>query len=213
MTALKVFVSSTSEDLTDYRAAARDVILDAGWQPVMMEHFPTDPSPIVAMCQRLIADCDLVLLLQAFRRGWVPTPEQRGDGENSMTAFELKAADNLHKPVRVFLAKETWPGNLWEEEPSGRAWVKNFRNGLNRSAKFFDVETTPFKDFRSVLREALSHHKDGLIGSPAQKDVSDASDEALQNAVLRPPPAEQEPARHALSAAPAVHAPADVCGP
>jgi hypothetical protein len=35
----KVFISSTSEDLVDYRNAARDAALQAGFTPVMMEYF------------------------------------------------------------------------------------------------------------------------------------------------------------------------------
>jgi hypothetical protein len=38
----KVFVSSTSEDLKPYRQAAKDVVLDLGLHPEMMEHFGTD---------------------------------------------------------------------------------------------------------------------------------------------------------------------------
>ena len=47
---MKVFVSSTSKDLTDYRAAARKVILDQGWHPIMMEHFGALPDSTVDAC-------------------------------------------------------------------------------------------------------------------------------------------------------------------
>ena len=36
---MKVFISSTSEDLKDYRAVARLSVLDVGWFPEMMEHW------------------------------------------------------------------------------------------------------------------------------------------------------------------------------
>lgn len=39
---MRVFISSTSQDLEPYRAAAGAVVRDLGWQPVMMEHFGTD---------------------------------------------------------------------------------------------------------------------------------------------------------------------------
>jgi hypothetical protein len=38
-----VFISSTSEDLRDYRVAARDAVLAAGLRPEMMEHFAARP--------------------------------------------------------------------------------------------------------------------------------------------------------------------------
>jgi hypothetical protein len=46
---LKVFISSTSEDLEPHRLAAMDVIRDAQWEPLGMEHFPADPRPIVQL--------------------------------------------------------------------------------------------------------------------------------------------------------------------
>ena len=41
---LRVFVSSTSDDLKDYRGVARQVIMDMGWQAEMMEHFEAMPQ-------------------------------------------------------------------------------------------------------------------------------------------------------------------------
>lgn len=89
---LRVFISSTSEDLKRYRAAAAEVVRDAGWIADVMDHFPADPDPILVMCQRRVGECDLFLLLQAFRRGGVPDVAQGGDGVTSYTAFELRAA-------------------------------------------------------------------------------------------------------------------------
>src|SRR4051812_9437332 len=86
---LKVFVSSTSEDLRDYRAAARNVVLDLGWQPQMMEHFGASALPTVDVCLEQLEECDLVLLFVAFRRGWVPNQAQGGDDKSSITSLEL----------------------------------------------------------------------------------------------------------------------------
>jgi hypothetical protein len=67
---LKVFISSTSEDLEPHRLPAMDVIRDARWEPIGMEHFPADPRPTVQRCQEEIQKCGLVILLQAWRYGW-----------------------------------------------------------------------------------------------------------------------------------------------
>ena len=192
-TLLKVFVSSTSEDLELYRAAAGEVIRDLGWHYVGMEHFGTDTEPIITACRHRVRECDLVVLLQAFRRGWVPTHEQGGDGKTSITAFEVQAADELGKQVRVFLAKETWPGNLWEnDDQAARAWVANFRNGLNRMAAFFEPEDEGLESFRSLLRQELVKHKESLLtgGSPA---AIAAGPEAAPVRLRPAPPAEELP--------------------
>ncbi len=184
---LKVFISSTSEDLKRYRAAAAEVVRDAGWIADVMDHFPADPDPIVVMCQRRVSECDLFLLLQAFRRGGVPDVAQRGDGETSYTAFELRAADQLSKPVLVFLADEDkWPGKLWEDESAARAWVKDFRNKVNRHGKFFVPEEGDLRQFRVLIREAITHHKERLLdGSRPEAPESDARDQARRLAALR----------------------------
>jgi hypothetical protein len=73
---MKVFISSTSEDLTPYRLAAADVVRNAQGVPIGMEHFPADPRPVIQLCRERLAECDLVILLQAWRCGWVPSSEK-----------------------------------------------------------------------------------------------------------------------------------------
>ena len=162
---MKVFISSTSEDLRDYRKVVEQVVLDAQWQPLGMEHFPNDPRPIVQLCREEVAKCGLVILLQAFRRGWVPEPAKGGDGATSVTAWEIKAADERKIDVLAFLADDNWPGRLWERDAAALHCVDAFRNGLNRNAKFFGWETGVPTQFRSLVRESLALHRDRIAGS------------------------------------------------
>lgn len=78
---LRVFVSSTSEDLKEYRAAARLAIMDVQWEPEMMEHFPAQPGYTIDVCRQKLEKCNLVLLIVAWRQGGVPPKEQGGDGQ------------------------------------------------------------------------------------------------------------------------------------
>lgn len=167
---INVFVSSTSEDLKKYRAVARDVVGNVGWHPVMMEDFGAIPDQTVQACCEKVDQSDVVLLIVAFRRGWVPTVEQGGDGKNSVTAFELARAREKNIPVLAMLARDdTWPGKLWEEDADGRAWVKKFRGDINRPAAFFDFESDatpavePLPAFRAKVRETLLVHKARLL--------------------------------------------------
>jgi WD40 repeat protein len=158
---MRVFLSSTSEDLKPYRRAAADVVLEAQGLPVRMEDFPADPRRVVDLCRDKVRGCDLVLLLVAFRRGWVPRLDQGGDGEKSITAYEIEAADQAPPiPVLAFLAKDSWPIGLSDDEPVARASVKNFRAELNRNAKFFEPEKDPdLPVFKSLIRDALANFK------------------------------------------------------
>ena len=65
--ALRVFISSTSEDLKRYRAAAAEIVRDAGLDRRRDGPLPPDPDPIVVMCQRQVSECDLFLLLRWFK--------------------------------------------------------------------------------------------------------------------------------------------------
>ena len=170
---MRVFISSTSEDLKDHRKVVEQVVLDAQWTPVGMEHFPNDPRPIVQLCQQAVATCDLVILLQAFRCGWVPGPEQGGDGVTSVTGWEIRAAEARVPavPVLAFLADDDWPRRLSDLEPQAVSWVDAFRQNLNRNAKFFGWETGSLPQFRAVVRESLAIHRNRVAGTQHQPAV------------------------------------------
>ena len=76
-----VFVSSTARDLAAHREAARDVILEMQWRPLMMEYFEAGTDETVAACRSLVDEADLMLLILGARRGWVPTVAEGGDGD------------------------------------------------------------------------------------------------------------------------------------
>jgi hypothetical protein len=157
--------------LRSHRKVAEAVILDLGWHPVMMEHLGTSPESTVGACRRQVEECDLPLLIVAFRRGWVPERGQGGDGRRSVTAYEVEAARHKGIPVRALLARETWPGSLWEHGQDARDWVRDFRANLNQIAEFFEAESMregaeeplPGRDFHSLVRKVLVDHKDWLL--------------------------------------------------
>jgi hypothetical protein len=168
---LWVFISSTSFDLEDYRAVARNVILDMNWRPVMMEHFGAQPGRTVDFCRKAVEECDLVLLIVAWRQGWVPAVEAGGNGRDSITAFELNHARERKIPVLVLMANDSWPGSLWEDEAPRRQWTRQFRDGLNQIAAFFEHESPADKErerlpgFRAIVKQSLLAHKERLLAN------------------------------------------------
>jgi len=175
---LRIFVSSTSEDLRDYRGIARNVILKMGWYPEMMEYFGASPTPTVDACREKIKGCDAMLLLVAFRRGWVPDKEQGGNGIDSVTALELAHARENKIPVLAMLADENWPVRLVEEDDEARKWVKKFRGELNLPAEFFRFEdpagpeTERLPAFRTKVSEVLLAHLERLLAEATKPDKS-----------------------------------------
>jgi len=175
-----VFISSTSEDLETYRQAARDVALEQGLFPEMMEVFTADASPTIDACQQRVRHAVAVIMILAFRRGWVPSPEQGGDGLKSIVAWELAAADSPPPiPVFVFMAEPTWPGNLWEHSDQARAWLQDFRGSVNRIATMFEYESPRAEGgeqlpiFKSKVRDVLNKNRDRF--APASEVAADVA--------------------------------------
>lgn len=160
---IKVFVSSTSEDLEKYRAVAGDVIKDMDWNPKMMEHMGASSSNTVKACQDRVDICELLVLIVAHRQGWVPTIEQGGSGKDSITALELAHAREKGIDVLAFLADKKWPGDLWEDDQEARKGIKLFRDNLNQPAVFFGDEDDPkLSTFRTKLHAELVKHKEKI---------------------------------------------------
>lgn len=163
---LSVFVSSTSEDLVSYRKAAESVILDLQWRPLMMEHFVPQPETTLEACYKFIDQSDLVLLIVAWRQGWVPTNEQGGNGQDSVTAFEYAYARKKSIPVLILEAADSWPLSRSEDDQDKRRWVRNFRANLNQVAgifKYEEGEDLPL--FRSLARQTLMTHKEKMLAT------------------------------------------------
>jgi hypothetical protein len=166
---LRVFISSTSQDLHDYRGVARNVILKMGWFPEMMENFTADTNPTVEACRQKIKNCDLLLLIVAFKQGWVPGVEEGGNGVDSITALELAYARKQNISVLVMVADADWPQSFTEEEEAARQWVKTFRGKVNQIAEFFSFEKPdgPTSDllpaFRARVSEVLVAHRERLL--------------------------------------------------
>jgi formylglycine-generating enzyme required for sulfatase activity len=107
----RVFLSSTAEDL----AAHRRLVLDAlarldDVKLVNQESFGARAAAsTVEECRRLVKQSDIVVVVVAHRYGWVPTIDEGGDHERSITALEVEAAGS--KPVLRFLVADDydWP--------------------------------------------------------------------------------------------------------
>src|SRR3954469_7652280 len=97
------FISSTSEDLADYRQSARDAALTARFHPEMMEYFTASGTrPPLEACLRKVAEADVVVVLVAHRYGWIPANQPRKEYK-SITRLECEQASKDGKEVLAFL--------------------------------------------------------------------------------------------------------------
>jgi hypothetical protein len=97
-----IFVSSTSVDLVAYRQAVRSALQTLRQHPLMMEDFGAQVGDGTSVSTRELAQADLVVLVVAWRYGYVPTGATR-----SITEQEYDEARRLGKDCLVFLADPT----------------------------------------------------------------------------------------------------------
>jgi hypothetical protein len=106
-----VFISSTVEDLKDYRAAARDAALRAGFLPDLQEYWEAKDNSPYQECMERVAGTDVLVVIVAHRYGWVP-PDQPGKEGKSITWLECEQAIKDGHEVLAFLLEDAvkdWP--------------------------------------------------------------------------------------------------------
>ena len=105
---MKVFISSTAQDLVAYRKLADDTVLRLSQESVAMERFGPLPGEPIAECERKARESDVVLCILAHRNGFVPDK-----GRGSITRREVEAARAAGKDVLVWIVADDYP---WTEK-------------------------------------------------------------------------------------------------
>ena len=105
---MKVFLSSTAQDLVAYRRVADDTILRLSQQAVVMERFGPLPGEPAAECERKARESDVVVCIVAHRYGFVPEK-----GKGSITRREVEAAKAAQRDVLAWIVDDAHP---WTEK-------------------------------------------------------------------------------------------------
>ncbi len=150
---LRVFLSYTAEDLHQH-ARAVAAALRTLYEIDDHVEWPANGRRSVAECRRHVGDCDVLVVLVAHRYGWVPTKEEQGDGERSITWLEVEEARKLDRPVLSFLVdpKHPWSPDHIEKLSDAVAGerLERFKAVLNSSIRAHF--TTPESASTAVLR-------------------------------------------------------------
>jgi hypothetical protein len=157
---VKVFVSSTSRDLTGFRAAAIRSLRRLGHEVVAMEEFTAAASFPLDRVLKLVRQADAYVVLVAWRYGFIADcskatelPATVDDGlPRSITEWEyLAARENAERPILPFILSETapWPPQYMDgftpqapDDAGSLDRVRAFRAGLMRDhiVSFFSRE-------------------------------------------------------------------------
>ncbi len=221
---MRIYISSTSEDLEPHRQAALEVARELCLEPVVRDPAARRGLSRVEACRRQVAGADRLLAIVGWRRGEVPGPELGGRGGRSWTEWEVVSAFDHGRPVTVLMADDSWPEASREADSVARSAMQDFRGELDRLAVRFDAEPTEsdrgsegapmirrpgaasMETFRELVRRQLTAARRGGRESPhlpssewslrlSASGGTPASAESIQGLRPRRWPAPELPAR------------------
>src|SRR6476469_8648943 len=111
---MKVYISSTYQDLIDHRAAVDRTLRRMGHDVIGMEQYVAEGSKPVDRCKADVRASDLYVIIVAWRYGYVPAGKATKSSDRpAITEIELKEAQDSGKPVLAFLLdpEAPWPPN------------------------------------------------------------------------------------------------------
>lgn len=156
---MRIYLSSTFEDLEAYRNEAIKAIRGLGHDHCSMEDYRAARDIPVEKCLRDVASCDYYVGIFAWRYGFVPLGYDK-----SITELEYREAIERRIPTLCFLLSDKfqWPDEYREEDPR----LKALRDEISQSHMTCSF-TTP-ENLRSLVAESLGNqlqvHK--LQGKP-----------------------------------------------
>lgn len=101
----RVFISSTFEDLKEYREAVQKALRKAGAIDISMENFgAVDSRPLQHCIKTIKTETDIFVGIYAHRYGYIPTGQTK-----SITELEFHEAVKSNLPILIFPVDENQP--------------------------------------------------------------------------------------------------------
>jgi WD40 repeat protein len=177
MKRLRVYLSSTFEDLKDYRAAVFAALEKAGLDVARMEAYTAADERPLDLCLRDVAQSDIYVGLYAWRYGYEPPADHGNPHGKSITELEYRQAENCKLRKLAFLAhsdtKADWP-DRFKDEVSGEGGqgekLNAFRKelGVEKSASFFrKPDELATLVLAAIMRSGLSGRPYNIPPRPA----------------------------------------------
>ena len=176
MAKTRVYVSSTFEDLKDYRAKINEGLRRAGYELVAMEDYPAFDQRPLQKCLEDVASCQLYVGILAKRYGYIP--DQDNPEKLSITEREYLQASQSVLPRLVFQLDPKAP---WLEQFDDRlqndgdrgANIRRFRDHVGREHgnRFF---SNPDELAKLVLEAASAWEKERRAAPAPQAPAPEA---------------------------------------
>ena len=164
-----IYLSSTYEDLKEYRRVVFDALRKSGYQVIAMEDYvATDQRP-VDKCLKDVEQADIYVGLFAFRYGYIPPPQHNNPKGLSITELEFRRAEALGKPCLIFVVNDTtaWPrvfDDAYISEDKGEH-IKSLRLHMLK-----EKQASPFSaphELSTLVLAATMKHSEGNEARPS----------------------------------------------
>ncbi len=165
---VRIYLSSTYEDLKEYREAAAKAIRGLKHECVGMEDYRASPDYPVDYCLRDVASCQAYVGIIGMRYGFVPTGYDR-----SITELEYRKAREMNVTALLFLADPKADGLEGAGEHDPRLDALRSEVSEAHICGFF---TTP-ENLRALVAESLGNISgDGITERPIVGTCPSAAD-------------------------------------
>jgi tetratricopeptide (TPR) repeat protein len=117
----EVFISAASADLKGTRALVKRAVDTIGCHGFYQEEFPPDYRKVEEMLRSFIENCDAVIHIVGVCYGSEPRNRPSDKPRRSYTQMEYDIAQELGRPLYVFVCTETFPYDPHSPESSDAA--------------------------------------------------------------------------------------------
>jgi len=107
----KIYISSTYEDLKEYRETVYRALRRDSHDVISMEDMVAQGQKPLQACLEDVASCDIYVGIFAWRYGFIPVDEKDNPNKLSITELEYRKACEVDIPCLIFLLDEdvSWP--------------------------------------------------------------------------------------------------------
>ena len=200
MKRLRVYLSSTYEDLRAYREAVSAALRKSGLDVAQMEDYTAADERPLDLCLRDVGQSEIYVGLFAWRYGYVPPADQGNPERRSITELEYRQAERSGLRKLVFFAHQdtlgSWP-DRFKDVVTGHGdrgeQLRRFRDEVctEKTASFF---RTPEELATLVLAAIMRSGSSGRLyniprlstGFVPRPDLAESIVEALAGGTGRP---------------------------
>jgi formylglycine-generating enzyme required for sulfatase activity len=155
-----IYLSSTYEDLKEYREVVYKALRQSGYDVIAMEDYVAADQRPVEKCLEDVAKADIYVGIFAFRYGYVPPESHKNRDGLSITELEFRQAESFKKPCLAFVVSETksWPP-MFDDARKG----KDKGERINRLRQYLLTEklgssfSEPY-ELASLVQAAVTKH-------------------------------------------------------